>query len=390
MSNETSEKPPIYWTPTLVFIITFGLAVTAVPYYGWVHGYDWEIWAGFFVFLVLNGMSITGGYHRLWSHNTYKAHPILRWGYALFGAAATQNSILVWASGHRRHHRHVDDHDKDPYCAKRGFWFSHMGWMIRNYPSGTVDFSNVKDLQRDKIVMFQHNHYLPLVIGMNFGVPILFGLIHGDLLGALLLMGVLRLVISHHTTFFINSLAHIWGTRPYTDENTARDNGFLAFFTYGEGYHNYHHIFQNDYRNGVRWYQWDPTKWLIALCSFIGLTSNLQRVSDFKIQKALVSMQFQRANENLKTLNNAEHWRVHLENEYQQFLDSLAEWRQLRAEWVKGQKDKIQIKKEELVGKKDELLAKWNQTVLTTRFKELEYALKMQQKRLQLLAVQMV
>ena len=387
-SNKDS-KPPIYWTPTLVFIITFAIAVTAVPYYGFVHGYDWEIWVGFLVFLIFNGMSITGGYHRLWSHNAYKAHPILRWFFALFGAAATQNSILVWASGHRRHHRHVDDDEKDPYSAGRGLWFSHIGWMLRNYPSGAVDFSNVKDLQRDKIVMFQHKHYLALVLGMNFGVPLIFGLIHGDIIGALLVIGVLRLVVSHHTTFFINSLAHFWGTQPYTDENSARDNPVLAFFTYGEGYHNYHHIFQNDYRNGIRWYHWDPTKWLIAACSVVGLTSQLQRVSDFKIQRAILSMQFQRANEKLKSAKNADHWRAHLEKEYQQFLDSMSEWRQLQQEWVQSQKDKIQSKKEELFEKKDELFSKWNQAVLTTRFKELEYALKMQQKRLQVMALQM-
>ena len=74
--------------------------------------------------------------------------------------------------------------------------------------------------------------------------------------------------MSHHFTFFINSLAHMWGSRPYTEENTARDNAVLALVTFGEGYHNFHHIFAHDYRNGVRWWQWDPTKWLIASCSW--------------------------------------------------------------------------------------------------------------------------
>ena len=101
------------------------------------------------------------------------------------------------------------------------------------------------------MVAFQHRHYLALALVTNIGIPLLLGLLHGDLLGMMLLAGVLRMVMTHHTTFFINSLAHIWGSQPFTDRNSARDNGILAFFTFGEGYHNFHHLFENDYRNGI-------------------------------------------------------------------------------------------------------------------------------------------
>jgi stearoyl-CoA desaturase (delta-9 desaturase) len=215
-------------------------------------------------------MSITSGYHRLWAHRTYQAHWSVRLVYILFGTMALQHSVLVWASQHRTHHRHVDDVDRDPYSAKRGFWFSHIGWILRNYPSGVNDFTNAKDLERDPMVMFQHRWYVPLAVGLNFGGPLAFGFAFGNPIGALLLGGVLRLVVNHHLTFFINSLAHMWGSQPYTDENSARDNGALALITYGEGYHNFHHIFQNDYRNGVRWWQYDPSKWLISSLAWVG------------------------------------------------------------------------------------------------------------------------
>jgi stearoyl-CoA desaturase (delta-9 desaturase) len=91
-------------------------------------------------------------------------------------------------------------------------------------PSGEVDFSNVRDLQRDPLVAFQHKYYIPLTLAMNVGLPLALGAIFNDLWGVFLLAGILRLVINHHVTFFINSLAHMWGTQPYTDENTARDN----------------------------------------------------------------------------------------------------------------------------------------------------------------------
>lgn len=377
----SEQRPPIMWLPAIVLSVTFLITVIAVPWYGISHGYTLASWLVAIGVLFCNGLSITAGYHRLWAHNTYKAHWLLKLFFMLFGAAATQNSILVWASGHRRHHRHVDDNDNDPYSAKRGFWYSHIGWMLRDYPSGKLDFCNVPDLQRDPIVMWQHKHYAPLAIGMNFAPALLVGVLLGDIWGNLLLTGFLRLVVNHHVTFFINSLAHYWGKQPYTDENSARDNVWLALLTYGEGYHNFHHLFQTDYRNGVRWWQFDPTKWLIRTASWLGLASELNRVPDFKIQKALLDMQFKRAQHRLNSASNAEDWREHLEREYQQFLASLHEWNTLRQQWYEQKRQKI-------AEKTVELHQKWRQNTISSRLKELEYALKMQRKRLHYLMLQ--
>ncbi len=109
-----------------------------------------------------------------------------------------------------------------------------MGWMLRWYVPGEPDLSNAKDLQRDPVVAWQHKHYVALTTFMNVGLPLILGFWLGDITGTLLLVGALRLVVNHHVTFFINSLAHYWGSQPYTDSNSARDNGFLAFLTYGE------------------------------------------------------------------------------------------------------------------------------------------------------------
>ncbi|MFZ5723193.1 MAG: acyl-CoA desaturase [Pseudomonadota bacterium] len=371
-----AEPAARIWVTTLMFSITGLLAITVVPWYGFTYGYSAGAWIAFGVLLWANGLSITGGYHRLWSHKTYEAHWSLRLFYAIFGAMALQNSILVWASGHRVHHRHVDDNEKDPYSAKRGFWFSHIGWMLREYPSGRVDFGNVNDLKRDPIVMFQHRWYLPLVLLTNIGIPVALGLALGDVWGYFLMAGILRLVVNHHVTFFINSLAHIWGRRPYTDENTARDNDLLAFFTYGEGYHNYHHIFQTDYRNGVRWFQWDPTKWMIAACSWVGLTWDLKRVSNFKIQRAVVSMQFKRAEQQAAQSGNVERWKHLLEQEYDAFRNTLNAFTEL------------QMKRYDQ--KRRELATRWEHAAVRTRLKELEYSLRMQKHRLRILTKEML
>jgi stearoyl-CoA desaturase (delta-9 desaturase) len=384
MTKDTS-KPPLNAVNVIIFLGLPFAALLLVPLWGIYHGYDSFQWLWALAFLYLNGLSITGGYHRLWSHNAYEASPALKWFFAFWGAGALQNSILVWASDHRRHHRHVDDNALDPYSAGRGLWFSHMGWMLRECDSYEPDFSNAKDLLRDPVVVWQDKHYGALTLFMNLGLPLLLGIWHGDIIGTLLLVGLLRLVINHHVTFFINSLAHFWGSRPYTEANSARDNGFLAFLTYGEGYHNYHHIFQADYRNGIRWWQWDPTKWMIALCNRIGLARNLNRVSDFKIQRAILDTAFIRARTKLEQAENSESLLEMLEREYQLFTDSINQWTALQTERYERTKEQLSGALEE---GKHHLQQKWENAALLTKLKTLEYSLKMQRKRLSLLMEQ--
>jgi stearoyl-CoA desaturase (delta-9 desaturase) len=389
-------KPSLNPVNVIIFAGFPLAAMVLVPLWGIYHGYDGFQWLWALAFLYLNGLSITGGYHRLWAHKAYRASPALKWFFALWGAGALQNSILIWASDHRRHHRHVDDDKLDPYSASRGLWFSHMGWMLRKYSSNEPDFSNARDLERDPIVMFQHRHYVALTTFMNLGLPLLLGFWHGDVIGTVLLVGLLRLVVNHHVTFFINSLAHYWGSRPYTEANSARDNGFLAFLTYGEGYHNYHHIFQSDYRNGIRWWQWDPTKWMIALCEYIGLASDLKRVPDFKIQRAILDTQFQRARSSMEQAESSASLRDSLEREYQLFTEAVNQWTALQAERYERKKaelgDALGEQRDKLGGalekKKQRLQAKWETAALRTKLKELEYGLKMQRKRLGLLMQQ--
>ncbi|HTB69192.1 MAG TPA: acyl-CoA desaturase, partial [Steroidobacteraceae bacterium] len=184
-----TKKPPLIILNALIFALTGLVTLIVVPWYGIEHGYSAGIWAFAVFFLVANEMSITAGYHRLWAHKSYEAHWLLRVFYFVFGTMALQNSVFVWASGHRRHHLHVDDNEKDPYSSGRGFWFSHIGWMLRDYKSGEVDLSNIPDLKRDKMLAFQHKYYALLAVGSNFGIPALVGWALGDMWGALLLAG---------------------------------------------------------------------------------------------------------------------------------------------------------------------------------------------------------
>ena len=366
------EKAPINWINMVLFTATPMLAVTLVPLYGYFYSYELYEWLVLLFLMGFCGMSITGGYHRLWSHKTYTASPILRLIFAIGGACSLQNDILHWASDHRRHHQFVDNNDRDPYSAKRGFWFSHIGWILRNYESHTVDFSNVKDLQKDPIVMWQHRHYLKLVLLTNIGLPAFLGYLNDDILACLLLGGLLRLVLSQHITYLINSLAHMWGRQPYSDENTARDNTFLALITYGEGYHNFHHTFQWDYRNGVKWWHWDPTKWMIKSCSLFGLTKDLKRSTVAQIEKTKLEMQYRMATEKCELLNLPGNWRLKLEQEYEQFLRTLQLWAEHHQAWHETKSKTI-----------EEALGRWDQLQLRDKYKEIEYTLKIQRRRWQ-------
>ena len=382
MTTRTDQKlPPINWVTTILFATTFLGAITVVPWYGFTHGYSTAAWVWCALLLGANGMSITSGYHRLWAHRTYKAHWSVRVLFMVFGGMALQNSILIWATDHRRHHQFVDRNDKDPYSAGKGFWFSHIGWMLRHYETGRYDFSNGRDLEQDPIVAWQHRYYIPLVLATNVGLPLALGWLAGDLWGVFLLAGLLRLVLIHHTTFFINSLAHMWGSRPYTDENSARDNPVLAFLTYGEGYHNFHHIFDRDYRNGIRWWQWDPSKWLIWSLSKLGLASDLKRVPDVTIQRARLAMQFKRAEAALASrkslpMPDLEAIRERIGREYESFQATLAEWSRLRDEWY--------------ASTRQHLAARWEEASFRTQVREIEYRLKMQRRRIRLLTAQIV
>jgi stearoyl-CoA desaturase (delta-9 desaturase) len=277
----------INWVSSSFLIGTALLTVTALPVYLWFFGFDWFHFGMFFVMFILTGFSITAGYHRFFAHKTYEAKWPLRLMVLIFGAAAFENSVLMWTSDHRRHHKHTD-HDDDPYNIQKGFFHAHMGWILFKL-NAEPPLDNVPDLERDALVRWQHRYVHVLAVLVGFVLPTVAGFLYNGWVGALggfLIGGVARVVATQHTTFFINSACHCLGRQPYSKRCSARDSFFLALFTLGEGYHNYHHEFQQDYRNGVKPWQWDPTKWLIWVLSKLGITSRLRRVAPEKIAAA--------------------------------------------------------------------------------------------------------
>ncbi len=288
-SNIPFER--VNWTTSSFLIGTAFLAVTAVPAYIYFFGLSWFNVALFFVMSVFTAMSITLGYHRLFSHFAFQAKWPVKLFTLIFGAAAFENSVLMWASEHREHHKHVD-HDDDPYSINKGFFHAHIGWLLFKLHND-APYTNVSDLQKDPLVRFQDRYVQWIAVIVGFVMPAALGaLVSGGWVGALggfLFGGILRVVAVQHCTFFINSACHTLGSRPYSDRCSARDSLLMAVFTMGEGYHNYHHEFQHDYRNGVKPWQWDPTKWTIWTLSKLGLAGGLRTVPSEKILLAEIA-----------------------------------------------------------------------------------------------------
>lgn len=338
------------WPNSSFLIGTLLITLTAVPLYLWQFGLSW-FQAGLFVlFFIATGLSITLGYHRLFSHLTFQAGWPVRLGTLLFGAAAFENSVLAWAADHRRHHKFVD-HDDDPYNINKGFFHAHVGWIMKK--SEPTPLEGVKDLQQDPLIRWQHKNYVLIAILMCFGLPALLGGLWDGWRGALggfLIAGVARVVFVNHMTFFINSWSHTWGRQPYSNRCTARDNGVLAWLTFGEGYHNFHHAFQHDYRNGVKPWQFDPTKWSIWLLHKLGLARELRRVPDETILLAEIAERQRLMAEKLQTTSKpvCQSIRQALHTAQERLHHASENWEQRKAAYRRAAEAKISASREKL------------------------------------------
>ena len=352
MENKYALKN-LNFTNTLFLLLTPIALIISTVYWLETEGMNLSVLSFTILTYILSGISITAGYHRLFAHKTYEAHPIIKILFLITGATAFQNSVLKWASDHRQHHSKVDT-ENDPYNINEGFFFAHMGWIFLNKNSDIKE-RYAKDLLADKWIVMQHKYYTLIAVVFGFVVPTLLCHFLFDSYLAGVVSSLARVVLVHHCTFLINSLCHCFGSRPYTDTNSAKDNWLMAFFTFGEGYHNFHHFFQTDFRNGVSWYDFDPTKWLIKTLAHFRLASNLKLTSKKRIMDAKLSMA-------LKNIENSGGFYSYA-NEFEEMklriMDSLKRIENFRNEikTIKPQRDKMSLRaaKVKLQGAKKDL-----------------------------------
>lgn len=267
------------------FLIGYQIAfLITLPLYLILFTLQPAMWITMLVLVFLCGVSITTLYHRCYSHRSCEVHPLIQGLLLFFATLSVQGSALQWSRDHRLHHSHVDT-KKDPYSITRGFWDAHFLWMLRK--RAKADPQETPDLAKNRLVMFQHKQYVPLMVATNLSVILFFGLLFNDLFGAFVVLFLTRLFVNHHTTWFINSLAHTLGSQPFSKQHTAVNNWLVSFVTYGEGYHNFHHTFPGDYRNGIRWWQYDPGKTLLWTLNKVKLATLRKIPRESIIQKSL-------------------------------------------------------------------------------------------------------
>ncbi|KAG2155535.1 hypothetical protein DEU56DRAFT_312904 [Suillus clintonianus] len=283
-SQQPAPAVKIWWSNATFFVFTHIAAVICV-YLRPPTTVPLETLFMAFILWQLADFGITIGYHRLWSHRTFRANLYVRVILAALGSSAFQGSIKWWCLRHRLHHRFTDDPQHDPYSATRGLFYSHMGWIFFKPVYERVKLVDREDLDRDPVVRFQHKHYVSLAIFSGYIVPVALGYLWRDPVGAFIYSGLVTRLLVWHCTFLVNSLAHWDGLQPYSDEDTSRGNIVLAILTGGEGNHNFH-AFPHDYRSGPSRLDWDPSKWIIAALHFLGLVKSVRRARPEDIHEA--------------------------------------------------------------------------------------------------------
>lgn len=235
--------------------------------------FHWKYVGWMLALYFLRMFAITAGYHRYFSHRSYKLARIPQFLLAFLAETSSQKGVLWWAAHHRVHHV-TSDTDADIHSPnRRGFWWSHVGWVLSN-DYDQYDPLLIKDFSKFPELRWLDRYFWlpPVVLG---AVVLSFG---G--LGIFIWGFVISTVLLFHGTFTINSLAHVWGTRRYNTPDDSRNNFFLALITMGEGWHNNHHQFKYACRQGLRWWEIDITYYLLKMLSWFGITRDIRTAQE--------------------------------------------------------------------------------------------------------------
>ncbi len=235
--------------------------------------FTWQAFLSFVILYVITGVGITFGFHRLFTHRSFKVPKFIEYIAALSGTLALQGSLLKWVAHHRMHHAY-SDHEKDPHDSSRGFWFSHILWTF--YSDESLEKTETRkkfsrDIVADPVLVFMSSDFFVTASQLTLmaGLWIFGG-------WQMMLWGIwLRLVAVYHATWFVNSAAHIWGYRNYEGEHRATNCWWVGLITFGEGWHNNHHAYANVAPAGHRWWELDTTWMLIKLLRFVRLATDV-------------------------------------------------------------------------------------------------------------------
>lgn len=272
-AKSTPLRQPARTTPRLVLstiFSVFGLfhLICFGALFLEVQAIDWWVCGALFV---VRMFGVTGGYHRYFSHRTYKTSRAFQFVLAFLAQTSSQKGALWWAAHHRGHHKHSDTEHDTHSPVQDGFFYSHVGWM---WDEGTTvtHFDRIKDFAKYPELRWLNKYWVVPPVMLGIAVYLLLGW------SGLLVGFFLSTVLLWHATFAINSLAHVLGSRPYRSGDDSRNNFVLALLTLGEGWHNNHHYFQASTRQGFHWWQIDITYYVLKVMSWLGIIHSLNPV----------------------------------------------------------------------------------------------------------------
>jgi stearoyl-CoA desaturase (delta-9 desaturase) len=272
----------------VVSVITVPLvAVLATPMVVWGWGFHWVDLGLLLGMYLLTGLGITVGFHRLFTHRSFETSMPVKFVLGVLGSMTVQGSLMEWVALHRRHHQYSDA-EGDPHSplhgmedgvrgVLRGFWHSHVGWIVRPGPFELDRY--VTDLRQSRALRFVDAMFAAWV-ALGLLIPAAVGgLLTGSWAGALTALiwgGPVRIFLVHHITWSINSACHIWGSQPFETNDESRDNVLFGLLAWGEGWHNAHHAFPTSARHGLAWWKLDVSYWFIWVLARIGLAWNVK------------------------------------------------------------------------------------------------------------------
>jgi len=281
-------KMKLVWRNIILFVYLHAASVYGA--YLMVTSASWPTVAWAILLYHCSGLGITAGAHRLWAHRSYKANLPLRLLLVLFNTLAFENHVIEWARDHRVHHKYSET-NADPHNAKRGFFFSHVGWLLcRKHPDVIEKGKglDISDLENDPLLKFQKKYYLILMPIVCFLLPTVIPVyVWGETwTNAWFVAALFRYTFTLNMTWLVNSAAHMWGNRPYDKFINPSQNLSVAIGALGEGWHNYHHTFPWDYKTAeLGNYRANFTTAFIDFMAKIGWAYDLKTVSQDMIKK---------------------------------------------------------------------------------------------------------
>ena len=257
-------------------------AVFVAAAFAWGRGFSWVHLGVLAAMYLVTAVGITVGFHRLFTHQSFKTNPVVKSALAIMGMMAVEGPLLRWTATHRRHHQHSDDHD-DPHSPHhhgggvagtiKGLWHAHCGWLLRDADPDNLERYN-PDLQKDKLLrVLSKTWWVWALLGLVIPAAVagLITLSWWDVLLGFIWGGLVRIFLVHHVTWSINSVCHVWGSKEYASHDESRNNAIFGILGLGEGWHNNHHAFPTSARHGLRWWQFDASYLLIKALSWVGL-----------------------------------------------------------------------------------------------------------------------